>query len=446
MKSQTFSGIEVLGNMSWGTHFCQFYDTKKDLLGILVPYFKTGLENNEFCLWIASDPIDVKEAAHALKKATPGFDRYIAEQKIEILSHVDWYLKGGRFDPKRVFNGWNKKLNQALERDYTGMRVSGNVGWIENRVGKDFIKYEKGLDRFLSKKRMIVLCTYPLKKTQAKDVLNVAVVHDCAISTRNGRWEILEIPENKNTKAQIQRENEELEQRVKERTIQLDTTNKQLRKLSAHLQNIQENERTAIAREIHDELGQQLTALKMDVGWLNKKLRDDITLKEKVNEILSLISEILKTVKRIAFELRPNILDNLGLIAALKWQGKEFEKRTGIKSQFHTDLKDFIPERNLSTIIFRVYQEALTNVARHAQATRIETTLEKKEGYIRLIVKDNGQGFDVDEAKNKNSLGLIGMNERALMLQGELTIKSKKLKGTVVTLKIPLPETDKKES
>ncbi len=585
MKRQTFSGIEVLGNMTWGTHFCQFYNTKKDLVEILVPYFKTGLENNEFCLWIVSDPIDVKTAAHALKKAVSEFAYYMAEKKIEILSHEEWYLKGGKFNPKGVFNGWNKKLKQALKTGCTGMRVSGNVGWIDSGVQKDFIEYERQLEHFLIGKRMVVLCTYPLQKCSASDVLNVAHVHDCAISKRNGQWEIIEVPAVKRSKAQIQKINDELEQRVNERTAQLakaneelkheiaehkkaedalhksqdalrltiDTVpimawtmqpdgtvdflnqrwldyagltlgeyvkdpvgpvhpddiervmekwkkyiaaekrhedemrlqaadgkyrwflvrndplhdkqgnlirwygvsidiedskqlNEQLRSLSTHLQNTQENERTAVAREIHDELGQQLTALKMEVGWLSKKLPDDIILKEKVKEILSLIIEILKTVKRIAFELRPNILDELGIIAALTWQGQELEKHAGIKFQFYTDLKDFNQDRNLSINIFRVFQEALTNIARHAFATRVKTTLEKKDGYIKLIIKDNGQGFDVDDTKNKNSLGLIGMKERALILRGELTIESKKLKGTVITLKAPLPETNKKES
>ena len=184
----------------------------------------------------------------------------------------------------------------------------------------------------------------------------------------------------------------------------------------------------------------------MEVSWLNKKLPDNILLKEKVNEILILIRSTLKTVRKIAFELRPNILDELGLITALKWQGKELEKHTGIKTRFRTVLKDFTPDRTLSTNIFSIYQEAITNVARHAQATRIDSTLELTDGMIRVIIKDNGQGFDPDEAKKKNSLGLIGMKEIALMIQGELNIESEKLKGTIVTLQIPLPKKNKKES
>jgi PAS domain S-box-containing protein len=218
----------------------------------------------------------------------------------------------------------------------------------------------------------------------------------------------------------------------------LQQVNAELHRLSSHLQSIQENERTAIAREIHDELGQLLTGLKMEIGWLNKKLPDDTVLQAKGNEILSLVGEMLKTVKRIAMDLRPNMLDELGLMAAIEWQGQEFEKSKGIKFKFHTNLNDFSPKKNLSTNVFRVHQEALTNIARHAQATQIETTLERNDGSLLLVIKDNGNGFNVDEEKSIRSIGLIGMKERALMLQGELTIESEKGKGTVVMLKVPI--------
>ena len=219
--------------------------------------------------------------------------------------------------------------------------------------------------------------------------------------------------------------------------------NSELHRLSSHLQNIQENERTFIAREIHDELGQLLTGLKMEVGWLNKKLPDDPVLIKKGNEILSIIGETLKTVKRIAVDLRPNILDELGLIAALEWQGQEFEKRTGIQSNFFSGHMIHNLEKNLSINIFRVYQEALTNIARHANATAVETILEHVGDCIRLIVKDNGQGFDLNRVKKKDSLGLIGMKERAAMFRGDLIIERNKPCGTIIILMVPIAGVNK---
>jgi signal transduction histidine kinase len=156
--------------------------------------------------------------------------------------------------------------------------------------------------------------------------------------------------------------------------------------------------------------------------------------------MISLIDETVKTVRRISSELRPGILDDLGLIPALEWQCQEFEKRTGIKSTFYTELFDFNPEGNLATNIFRVCQETLTNVARHARAALVETSLTIEDANIILRVKDDGVGFDMEEAKNKKSLGLVGMRERALLFDGELTFESVKGKGTVVTLKIPFEQ------
>lgn len=224
-------------------------------------------------------------------------------------------------------------------------------------------------------------------------------------------------------------------------------TTEQLRQLTSRLQNIREEERTRIAREIHDELGQQLTGLKMDAFWIGKKIDiKDQVIHEKIAGMISLIDDTIITVRRIASELRPSILDDLGLIAALEWQGQEFEKRTGIKSYLNHIILDFNPEKELSTTIFRVYQEALTNITRHAHATQVETTIEVNDNYITLIVKDNGCGIDLNNVNYKNSLGLIGMKERALLFQGELAIESQKLKGTIIILKIPLLHKNKTSS
>lgn len=214
----------------------------------------------------------------------------------------------------------------------------------------------------------------------------------------------------------------------------------EIQKLTGYLENVREEERTRIAREIHDELGQQLTGLKMDASWINKKIgsaAEPNTL-ERIATMIALIDETVKTVRRISSELRPGILDDLGLIAAIEWQCQEFGKRTGIISHCHAEGNDYNFDKNLTTNIFRVYQEALTNVARHAQATVVETFLTYEHEHIILTIKDNGVGFDMEEAKRKKSLGLVGMRERAMLFHGELTIKSEMGKGTMIVLKAPM--------
>ena len=214
----------------------------------------------------------------------------------------------------------------------------------------------------------------------------------------------------------------------------------EIQKLTGYLENVREEERTRIAREIHDELGQQLTGLKMDASWINKKIvgSADPKILERITTMISLIDETVKTVRRISSELRPGILDDLGLVPAIEWQCQEFEKRTGISSKCHAVLTDYNFDKNLATNVFRVYQEALTNVARHSHASAVETFLTEQDGFINLTIKDNGVGFDLEEVKSKRSLGLVGMRERAMLFQGELIINSEKGKCTEIVLKAPI--------
>jgi PAS domain S-box-containing protein len=214
----------------------------------------------------------------------------------------------------------------------------------------------------------------------------------------------------------------------------------EIQKLTGYLENVREEERKRIAREIHDELGQQLTGLKMDAAWINKKIAGsaDPNILERIATMISLIDETVKTVRRISSELRPGILDDLGLVPAIEWQCQEFEKRTGIRSKCHAGLTDLNIDKNLATNVFRVYQEALTNIARHARATLVETNLRQEDGFINLTIKDNGVGFDTEEIKSQKSLGLVGMRERAMLFHGELTIQSEKGQGTKIVLKAPM--------
>jgi PAS domain S-box-containing protein len=226
--------------------------------------------------------------------------------------------------------------------------------------------------------------------------------------------------------------------RVKAENELLERT-EEIQKLTGYLQNIREEERTLIAREIHDVIGQQLTAMKMDASWVKKKTIADEQISERLAGLISLIDETIKTVRRISSELRPVMLDDLGLGPALEWQTSEFEKNTGIRSKFTNLLEEEELDRNLATNVFRIYQEALTNIARHSGATEVQTVLELKDGMLHLSIKDNGVGFDPKEVKKKKSLGLVGMKERARMFEGQLSFETNHPSGTNIELNIPLP-------
>jgi C4-dicarboxylate-specific signal transduction histidine kinase len=224
------TGVDVVGDMPWGTHFCLFYETKADLLETTVSYCKAGLESQEFCLWVVAEPLSMEEARSALKQAVPDFDRYFADQSIEIVAARDWYLQDGAFDLNRVIAGWNEKLARASARGYAGVRVTGDTAWLEKKDWKDFCEYEESLNQAVANQRLAVLCTYPLAACGASEILDVVQTHQFAVTKRRGGWEVIETAGHKQAKAEIKRLNEELEQRVVERTSQLTALNGELTK------------------------------------------------------------------------------------------------------------------------------------------------------------------------------------------------------------------------
>ncbi|HEX9444899.1 MAG TPA: PAS domain S-box protein, partial [Candidatus Binatia bacterium] len=229
----------------------------------------------------------------------------------------------------------------------------------------------------------------------------------------------------------------------KQAEAELEGSHERLRALAAHLQAAREEERTRVAREIHDELGQALTGLKMDLSWMRKKLpRDQESLREKADSMLALMDQTIGSVRRISTELRPGVLDDLGLAAAIEWQIHEFQKRTGIKCQLAARLEDISLCRPRSTALFRIFQETLTNIARHAHATKVRIKLERTNGDVSLQVRDNGNGISKNKLSDPRSLGILGMRERALLFGGEVAIRGARGKGTTVTARIPVDTHD----
>lgn len=186
------TGIDVIGPVPWGAHFCQFYRDKDDLLDVLIPYFKAGLENNEFCMWITSPPLGAAEARRAMGRAMPDFPGRLARGQIEILPHTRWYLKGGSFDRQRVLDGWVDKLKAAQAAGYAGLRLSGNTFWLEKEDWKSFTDYEAAINEVIGNYRMLAMCTYSLGRCGAAEIMDVVRNHEFALIRREGGWEVIE--------------------------------------------------------------------------------------------------------------------------------------------------------------------------------------------------------------------------------------------------------------
>ena len=540
------SGIDVIGDIPWGKHFCVFYQTKDDLREILVPYFKAGLENNEFCMWVTSEPLPVEEAKRSLRESVKNLDEYIENGQIEILDCRQWYTKSGIFDAGEVLRGWVDKEEQALGRGFAGLRLSGNTFWLEKEDWRAFADYEATVCRVMDNYRMIGACTYSLDRCRAAEVIDVVYRHQFALIRREGKWELIESAERRwaEEALRLSEENfralaenatdgilvsvgegshvygnrqaaeitgysvaELLKTTIKDlahpdefeklmqiyrRRIEgkpvpsryetvivrkdgkgvpievagaktvwqgktadmvffrditqrkqveenLRSSTEQLRALAAHLQSVREEERTRIAREIHDELGQALTGLKMDLVWMASKLPAGQThLLEKAKSMSELAAASVESVRRLSTELRPGVLDDLGLGAAIEWQTQEFQRRTGIHCQAAVPLVNPKLSRAAVTAIFRILQELLTNVARHATATRVTVKMKVTTSKLILEVHDNGRGIPDSAISSPQSLGLLGIRERALLLGGEVQIRGIAHKGTSVTVTIPV--------
>jgi PAS domain S-box-containing protein len=250
----------------------------------------------------------------------------------------------------------------------------------------------------------------------------------------------VDISERKRAEVLLHEAHEALERRVAERTHELREANERLRLLSAHLESVREEERTRIAREIHDELGSVLVALKLDIGWLSGRLADQPGLLAKTQSMAKIVDNAVTDVGRIITDLRPSILDHQGLWAALEWCSSEFLEATGLRGRLELKIADNAPapDASTATAAYRIFQEILNNVARHANATAVQMQVRADAGGLNLKVRDNGRGITFEQLRNPRSHGVVGMSERARHFGGRLEIGPAHGGGTHVRVWLPL--------
>jgi PAS domain S-box-containing protein len=376
------------------------------------PYYFTGMLINyqgEICLMgVGIDISERKKADEALK---------LSENKYRILFNQNPMPMLMISIPERNF----LDVNNAAISHYGYSKeafLQMNIGDLQtfadtNSLVEDAIKYPTGINN---------IGIWQHRKKDGTIIQVNIIAHDIFYEGKNAKLLLA----NDLTEKIIAEEN-------------LKKSHKQLRELAVYLENIRESERTHMAREIHDELGQQLTGLKMDISWLNRKLGlADAEIKNKLEDTLSLIDKTVITVRRIATELRPSILDDLGLVAAMEWQSEEFQKRAEIKTHFYCNVSNVAVKPEIATGVFRIYQESLTNVLRHAHATETISSLTISDETLELQITDNGNGFNLADIENKKTLGLLGMRERTVLMGGKYEISGEPGVGTSVRISVPL--------
>jgi PAS domain S-box-containing protein len=678
------TGISVIGDIPFGAHFCCFYDTREDLLDILIPYFKIGLENNEFCLWVISNSelLTVQEAMSALRNAVPDIDRHLTEGNLEIVGHDEWFVPDGNFNLYQVANRFKEKAREALARGHVGLRVNGSPAWLQPNNARELRHFEEVVDQLFSHLPILASCTYPLPTMAGDQVFDTVQTHQFAIARRQGRWEIIETPELRRARSEIERLTLAEEQLKKEKEIlekifdnipvmiafvsensgiklvnpewertigwtvteleeqnvdiyaeaypdphyrqivldfvkaatgewldlkikvrdgrvidaacaivllsdgtrlviaqdvterkqaedavrqsedslrlaidtipimawsvqaggnvdyvnqrwfdytgltrdqyfqdpnsivhpedraravekwltvmaagepyeaemrlqradgeyrwfliriaplrdkqgnvikwygvatdieklmraeeRIKATSERLRALSARLQSAKEEEDIRIAREIHDEMGSSLASLRWELDRFDESISEAEdwsqrkALRARIADMMKLADMAIGTMRRIAAELRPSILDDLGLAEAIEWETEQFQSRTGIACFCDCSMETFDLEPDQSTAIFRIFQEALTNVLRHARATTVEVVMREEEGNFILTITDNGRGITENEKSGTLSLGILGMRERAHLIGAVFEISGVEGKGTSITLRVPV--------
>jgi C4-dicarboxylate-specific signal transduction histidine kinase len=423
------TGIGVVGDVPWGTHFFLFHETKEDLIDACIPYFRAGLENKELCIWGIADPLTEEEVRYCLKHAIPGFENYFENRNIEIVRGREWYMTGDELDLEKVTTGWKQKTARALNGGYAGLRLSSDTAWLEKRYWKEFSEYEKEVNDSIVDTPMLALCTYPLPGSAAAEILDVMRTHQFAIARRNKEWEVVETSELKQAKAEILRLNKDLEQRVVERTDQLMAANEHLKQEMRERIRAEEAIRTGqaelahvtrvtalgeLAASIAHEVTQPLTGIITNgnacMHWLagatpnvdkartavEHILRDSNRANDVIHDIRTLVKKMPPHHERV--DLNDLIYRTLTLTS-----GEMAQHEVELQTQLSIELPAVFGDRvQLQQVLLNLITNAIDAMSLITERSRVLTIRSEKEalGSVAVAVADTGVGLDAENAQH----------------------------------------------
>jgi signal transduction histidine kinase len=389
----TISGLPGVGDVAWGAHVCHFYRTRDDLLDSLVPYFKAGLEQNESCLWVTSEPFRATDARSALKNVVHDLDQRVAEGQIQIIDFDEWYTRGGKTDPDATIQGWIDRTQKALQAGYNGLRLTGNTYWLEHDQWSDFLDYERRVNETFRHHRILGLCSYCLGRCSQEEVFDVIRNHEFALVRRNGEWEHIESASLKLAKDELHRLAQQLEQRVAERTAELEAA---LRARDEFL-SVASHELKTPVTSLQLYIETMLRASERRSLSLDEVPRRLEKAREQCHRLDKLITKLLDVSRATNgdMELNPEHLDLAALVRETAERMEPELARAGctLQLQVPAALTGEWDRMRLEQVVTNL----LTNVCRHAPGAPVEIALNRTGAYVQLAVSDNGPGISPDD-------------------------------------------------
>jgi signal transduction histidine kinase len=457
------SGIPAIGDIPWGSHFCNFYATAEDLADSLVPFFKAGIEHNDKCLWVTSAPFGMEDAKAALRNAVPRLEEYIQEGRIDIIDHREWYLRNGETSADAVLQGWVDRKEEALARGRAGLRLTGNTAWLEAKDWKSFTDYEQKVNETFQQHEILGLCSYCLHRCEPMGILDVVRNHQFAVARRDGEWEVLESASLKLAKEELRRLNGELERRVVERTAALE----------AALQERQRAEQEALAavrvREeflsmASHELKTPLTSLQLQLellkagvvgaeGELPRKLTSKLRTMERQVFRLNALNESLLDVTALSggkLRLEPQPVELVALVREAVERLEPDFARAGCEVRL--EVEEEVWGRWDAMRVDQIVVNLLTNAIKYGLGKPIHVQLQRRGERVQLVVKDQGIGISEEAqarlfrkferavpSQHYGGLGLGLYISRTLVeaMGGTIQVDSRLGEGATFTVTLP---------